>query len=73
MGHVAKADTFRCDLLDELEAAITLRQDIRVHMNNNMSRMGRPLDLYTENREDFLKIENAPPIPVSMIVRVEKV
>lgn len=72
MGHAAKADSHRCDILDELEAAITLRQDIRVHMDSNTSRMGKPLDLYTENHEDFLKIENAPPIPVSVIVRVEK-
>lgn len=72
MGHLAKTDTFRCDVLDELEAAITLKQDIRVHMNDGLSRAGRPIDLYTENHEDFLQIANHLPIALSSIVRVEK-
>lgn len=72
MGHAAKTDTFRCDVLDELEAAITLRQDIRVDMTDGLSRSGRPIDLYTENHEDFLKLENHLPIAVSMIVGVHR-
>lgn len=72
MGHPGKTDEIRCDVLDELEAAITTKTTIRVHLEDGSHRMGMPKDLYTEAGEDFLQLESHLPIPVSLIVRVEK-
>jgi transcriptional antiterminator Rof (Rho-off) len=72
MGHAAKIPENRCNVLDEIEAAITLNRDVRVFLQDGSRRSGSPQDLYTENHEDFLKLENHLPIPVSHILRVEK-
>jgi transcriptional antiterminator Rof (Rho-off) len=72
MGHTAKSSEVHCDVLDELEAAITRKQAVRVHLEDGSHRMGKPTDLVTRNHEDFLHLENHPPIKVSQIVKVEK-
>lgn len=72
MGHVAKARDIHGDVLDELEAAIKLGCGIRVRMEDGSHRAGLPLDLYTENHEDYLTIVNHLPIAVSTITRVER-
>ncbi|MEW6056454.1 MAG: hypothetical protein AB1540_07550 [Bdellovibrionota bacterium] len=73
MGHVAKANTVRCDVLDEIEAAITLKSPVRIWLEDGSHRLGDPLDLYTENHEDFVQLRNHLPIPLSLVVRVERV
>ncbi len=72
MGHTAKANDTHCDVLDELEAAITLKRPVRVTFEDGSTRAGLPVDLNTENHEDFLYLESHLPIPVSQITRVEK-
>lgn len=73
MGHIAKAVGAHCDVLDELEAAITLENKIRVTLEDGTRRAGLPLDLSTSNHEDYLHLKDHLPIPVSIITRVEKV
>lgn len=73
MGHIAKAVENRCDVLDELEAAITLGHSVRVMIEGGTHRAGQPIDLYTADHEDFLQLKDHLPIPVSQITRVEKV
>lgn len=72
MGHAAKNVDNRCDTLDEIEAAITLKKPIRVWFEDGAHRMGLPTDLYTKDHEDFLQLENHLPIPVSRIVRIDR-
>ena len=73
MGHTAKSNEVHCDVLDELEAAITRKnQLVRVFLEDGSHRMGKPTDLVTKNHEDFLHLENHQPIKVSLIVKVEK-
>lgn len=72
MGQPARTPDTRCDILDELEEACVRKAEIRVHFGDGSTRAGLPKDVYTENHEDFLQLENHLPIPVSMITRVEK-
>jgi transcriptional antiterminator Rof (Rho-off) len=73
MGHITKTEDFRCDILDELEAAVTMKRTIKVYFEDGSHRTGLAKDVYTENHEDFLQLENHKPIAVSMITRVEQV
>ncbi len=71
MGHAAHPVS-RCDVLDELEAAVTLRHTIRVWLTDNSSRVGLPVDLVTHDGEDFLHLVNHRPIPVTNILRIQR-
>jgi ABC-type uncharacterized transport system YnjBCD ATPase subunit len=71
MGHSTR-EPARCDLLDELEAAVTLRCNVRVFLRDESHRTGLPTDLVTHDGEDFLHLANHRPIPISMILRVER-
>lgn len=73
MGHLAKVPDLHSDILDELEAAITLKTNIRVHLEDGSTKAGHPRDLSTSDHTDYLQIEDHLPIPVSKIVRVERV
>lgn len=72
MGHSAKNTDSLCDIIDELEAATTLRKNIRVHLEDGSSKAGFPTDVFTTKHQDFLQLENHLPIAVATIVRVER-
>lgn len=73
MGHAAKIPDNICDVTDEIEAAITLKRPIKIFLDDGSTRMGMPKDLYAENHEDFLRLEDHVPVPVTRITRVEKI
>jgi len=63
----------RSDLIDELEAAVTLHQSVEVWLRDQTRQDGLPLDLITHDHEDFLFLADHTPIPVTDIYSVVRI
>jgi len=66
MGHLAR-EFPRCDVLDELEAAVVLRRRVNLGLRDHTTKKGLPVDVVTKDGEDFVHFLRQKPIPVSTI------
>ena len=69
----ARTPMSRCELLDELEAAIVRQRTVTITLHAGGQTCGRPIDLFARDRKDRVTFDDGAEITVDDIARVERV